>query len=54
MIQYLACQDKAQVKGIFLVHGEYETQQKYRERLLQEGYKNVSIPERGELVELTL
>lgn len=54
MIHFLGCQDKAQVKGIFLVHGEYETQQNYREKLLKEGFKNVHIPERGEVVELVV
>lgn len=52
MINYLSCQNKSQVKEIFLVHGEYETQQAYREKLMKEGYSKVSIPERGYVAEL--
>ena len=52
MISYLSCQDKTQVKEIFLVHGEYETQMAYREKLVAEGYQKVSIPERGFVAEL--
>ena len=31
--QWLACQDPRQVKKLFLVHGEYEVQQAFRDRL---------------------
>ncbi len=54
MIGYLSCQDKSQVKEIFLVHGEYSTQQAYRDRLINEGFAKVSIPERGDVVELSI
>ena len=49
MIDYLSCQNKDQVKEIFLVHGEYETQVNYREKLLAEGYQKITIPERGHI-----
>lgn len=49
MIDYLSCQQKDQVKEIFLVHGEYETQVNYREKLLAEGYQKITIPERGHI-----
>ena len=45
LVQYLRCQDAEQVKKIFLVHGEYETQQKFAERLARKGFSNVIIPE---------
>jgi metallo-beta-lactamase family protein len=51
MIQYLSCQDKEQVQQVFLVHGEYETQVHYKEKLLDAGFKNISIPEYGDVVE---
>jgi len=51
MIQYLSCQDKEQVQQVFLVHGEYETQVHYKEKLLDAGFKNISIPEHGDVVE---
>ena len=44
MIHFLSCQDKSAIKKIFLVHGEYETQQKYSERLQESGFKNIEIP----------
>lgn len=49
MLQWMhACQNPKQVKRIFLVHGEYEAQKAYKERLLDEGYSNIDIPEKGE------
>jgi metallo-beta-lactamase family protein len=44
--QFLACQDPKQVKKLFLVHGEYEVQLQFRERLLKKGFADVEIPER--------
>ncbi|MDH4460439.1 MAG: MBL fold metallo-hydrolase [Flectobacillus sp.] len=52
MVQYLSCQDKNKVKKLFLVHGELETQQIFREKLLAEGYLAVEIPALHELVVL--
>jgi len=43
--QWLACQDKKQVKKIFLVHGEYEVQQAFQQRLIKKGFVDVEIPE---------
>ena len=50
MIQYLNCQDKDQVQQLFLVHGEYETQMHYKEKLLDAGFKHISIPQHGDVV----
>jgi metallo-beta-lactamase family protein len=52
IINYLSCQDKNKVKKLFLVHGELETQQIFREKLLAEGYLAVEIPALHELVVL--
>jgi metallo-beta-lactamase family protein len=43
--QFLACQDPKQVKRLFLVHGEYEVQQQFRQRLLKKGFTDISIPD---------
>lgn len=43
--QYLACQDPRQVKTLFLVHGEYDVQQDFKNRLLKKGFYDVQIPE---------
>jgi metallo-beta-lactamase family protein len=44
MSQWLACQDAKKVKKLFLVHGEYEVQQDFKERLLKKGFTDVEIP----------
>jgi metallo-beta-lactamase family protein len=44
MKDFLDCQDKGQLKMIFLVHGEYEVQEKYKKYLESEGFKNIQIP----------
>jgi metallo-beta-lactamase family protein len=43
LIRFLSCQDKAQVKKIFLVHGEYHVQIDFAKHLESIGYK-VEIP----------
>lgn len=45
LCQFLACQDAKQVKRLFLVHGEYDVQQAFRQRLLKKGFDDVEIPE---------
>ncbi len=44
LCQWLSCQDPKQVAQLFLVHGEYEVQQVFQERLMQKGFRNVTIP----------
>jgi len=43
---------KSSVKRIFLVHGEFKTQQKFAEYLGQNGFSKVSIPKVGEEIVL--
>ncbi len=45
MLDYLSCQHHEEVKKIFLVHGEYDVQTEWREKLLKTGFKNIEIPE---------
>jgi len=52
MIKFLDCQDKAAIKKLFLVHGEYEAQKNYSELLKQAGFKNIEIPLRGQVFEV--
>lgn len=52
MLQFLGCQNPAAVKTLFLVHGDYDTQQVWREKLLAAGFPNVTIPDMYEKVEL--
>jgi metallo-beta-lactamase family protein len=44
--QWLACQDARKVKKLFLVHGEYDVQLDFKQRLIKKGYMDVEIPER--------
>lgn len=44
--QFLACQNPREVKTLFLVHGEYDVQQDFRNRLLKKGFLDVQIPEK--------
>lgn len=48
MADFLSCQDKSKLKKLFLVHGEYETQLKYKKFLETIGFKNILIPDKGE------
>jgi metallo-beta-lactamase family protein len=43
--QFLSCQDPAQVRKLFLVHGEYDVQQDFRNWLIKKGFADVEIPE---------
>ncbi len=42
--QWLGCQNKGEVRKVFLVHGEYDVQQKFRNRLVRKGFADVEIP----------
>ncbi|HYC40417.1 MAG TPA: MBL fold metallo-hydrolase [Chitinophagaceae bacterium] len=44
--QWLACQDPAGIKKLFLVHGEYPVQLDFKQRLIRKGFVDVEIPER--------
>lgn len=48
MISFLSCQNKTALKRIFIVHGEYETQKAYISHLLNEGFKNIEAPSKGQ------
>ncbi|MBC7627296.1 MBL fold metallo-hydrolase [Ferruginibacter sp.] len=53
LCQFLACQDTAQVKKLFLVHGEYDVQLDFRQRLIRKGFADVNIPELHSEVQLS-
>jgi metallo-beta-lactamase family protein len=44
--QWLACQDPQKVQKLFLVHGEYDVQIAFKNRLVKKGFLDVEIPER--------
>jgi metallo-beta-lactamase family protein len=49
LLRFISNQDADTVKGIFLVHGEYEVQKAFVDRLGLKGFKNVEIPTQHEL-----
>ncbi len=51
--QWLACQDNRQVRKLFLVHGEYDVQKDFKQRLIKKGFIDVEIPERHYEIGLT-
>ncbi len=45
MSQWLACQDPKQVEKLFVVHGEYDVQHAFQQRLMRKGFTDVIVPE---------
>lgn len=45
--QWLAGQNPRQVQKLFLVHGEYDVQQAFKDRLKRKGFMDIEIPEIG-------
>jgi len=52
LLHFISCQDPKKVKKVFLVHGEYEVQQHFRQRILDKGFANVEIPFQHQRVDL--
>ncbi|MFA6247816.1 MAG: MBL fold metallo-hydrolase [Mucilaginibacter sp.] len=52
LLHFLSCQDPKLVKKVFLVHGEYEVQQHFAEKLKDKGFKNIEIPYQHEKIVL--
>lgn len=53
LCQFLACQDPKKVSKLFLVHGEYNVQLDFKQRLIKKGFTDVEIPERHYEIGLT-
>ena len=52
MINYIGCQEKRRLKKIFLVHGEAETQEHFKQTLNEVGWTRVEIADFRQEVEL--
>jgi len=52
MSQWLSCQDPTQIRKLFLVHGDYEVQQKFAERLRKKGFLDIDIPDQHQVIGL--
>jgi metallo-beta-lactamase family protein len=48
LCQFISCQDASKVKKIFLVHGELDVQIDFKKRLVEHGFHDVEIPQRGD------
>ena len=53
MLEYLSCQKAGEVKQMFLVHGEYQVQTDWKEKLIKAGFQKVEIPEIHSSVEIS-
>lgn len=52
LCQWLACQDATAIKKLFLVHGEYDVQIIFRDKLIRKGYMDVEIPDHHQMIGL--
>lgn len=52
LLRFMSCQDPKKIKKVFLVHGDYDVQQVFREKLIAKGFANVEIPDRHQEFEL--
>jgi len=48
MIEFLDCQDKGLLSGMYLVHGEYTAQLSYKTTLESNGFSKIEIPAQGD------
>lgn len=44
LLKFMSCQEPAKVKKVFLVHGEYQVQQQFAEKVKEAGFRQVEIP----------
>ena len=42
--QWLSCQDPRGVRRLFIVHGEYDVQLAFQQRLIKKGFVDVEVP----------
>ena len=52
MSQWLSCQDANAVRKLFLVHGELDVQEVFKDKLVKKGFKDVMIPAQHEVIGL--
>ena len=52
MLAYLSDLDRDKLKATYLVHGNYDRQEKFKSALEKEGFRNIGIPELGDSYDL--
>ena len=45
MLKFLKCQNSSELQGVFMVHGEYNVQLKYKDFLEKNGFEKIFIPD---------
>jgi metallo-beta-lactamase family protein len=48
LCQYLSILDPGKVKQVFIIHGEPDAQDEFRDKLIRKGFLDVIIPDRHE------
>lgn len=51
LLKYCSDLNKGSLQTIFLLHGDYDQQLKFKERLSENGFPNILIPEKGDIFE---
>ena len=54
LVRFISNQDADKVKTIFLVHGEYEVQKAFCDRLQLKGFSNIEVPTQHQQYDLSL
>lgn len=52
LMKFVEWQNSADLKKLFLVHGDYESMQDFAQNLTDKNYQNIEMPKRGESFEL--
>jgi metallo-beta-lactamase family protein len=52
IFDYLECLDPQKTERVFLVHGEYETQEVLKGKFKEHGFQHIDIPEKGQTFEI--
>jgi metallo-beta-lactamase family protein len=52
LLSYLGQFDKKRMKNLFVVHGDYDQQQKLAGGLQGIGFQSITIPERGDVINI--
>ncbi|MGQ9620727.1 MAG: MBL fold metallo-hydrolase RNA specificity domain-containing protein, partial [Bacteroidales bacterium] len=52
MLSFLQCQDTSALEKVFLVHGDFEAQKFYSQKLTEAGFRNIEIPSKSEEFEI--
>lgn len=52
MIDYLCTQDVTKIKHTFVVHGEKQAAENYKDHLYEAGFRGITIPQKGDEIEL--